>query len=240
MTHRWCSQKRLKIRCFELHANRTVSSATLVLSNTVVLGYTLVMRVAIYARVSRDDGKQDTENQLHELREFCQRSGWTVVHEYIDRASGKSSDRPQFKRLFQDASKRKFHLVLFWALDRFSREGVLETLNHLRDLSTWSVGWRSYTEQFFDSAGPFKDAVISIMASLAKIEREKISDRTKAGLRRARREGKALGRPRVEVDVLKVRGMQQKGLGLRGIAQETGWSLSSIMRALKADRAGVV
>ncbi len=210
------------------------------LSNTVVLGYTLVMRVAIYARVSRDDGKQDTENQLHELREFCQRSGWTVVHEYIDRASGKSSDRPQFKRLFQDASKRKFHLVLFWALDRFSREGVLETLNHLRDLSTWSVGWRSYTEQFFDSAGPFKDAVISIMASLAKIEREKISDRTKAGLRRARREGKALGRPRVEVDVLKVRGMQQKGLGLRGIAQETGWSLSSIMRALKADRAGVV
>jgi len=212
----------------------------LVLSNTVVLGYTLVMRVAIYARVSRDDGKQDTENQLHELREFCQRSGWTVVHEYIDRASGKSSDRPQFKRLFQDASKRKFHLVLFWALDRFSREGVLETLNHLRDLSTWSVGWRSYTEQFFDSAGPFKDAVISIMASLAKIEREKISDRTKAGLRRARREGKALGRPRVEVDVLKVRGMQQKGLGLRGIAQETGWSLSSIMRALKADRAGVV
>ncbi|HZQ53651.1 MAG TPA: recombinase family protein [Bryobacteraceae bacterium] len=198
------------------------------------------MRVAIYARVSRDDGKQDTENQLHELREFCQRSGWTVVHEYIDRASGKSSDRPQFKRLFQDASKRKFHLVLFWALDRFSREGVLETLNHLRDLSTWSVGWRSYTEQFFDSAGPFKDAVISIMASLAKIEREKISDRTKAGLRRARREGKALGRPRVEVDVLKVRGMQQKGLGLRGIAQETGWSLSSIMRALKADRAGVV
>jgi len=211
-----------------------------VLSNTVVLGYTLVMRVAIYARVSRDDGKQDTENQLHELREFCQRSGWTVVHEYIDRASGKSSDRPQFKRLFQDASKRKFHLVLFWALDRFSREGVLETLNHLRDLSTWSVGWRSYTEQFFDSAGPFKDAVISIMASLAKIEREKISDRTKAGLRRARREGKALGRPRVEVDVLKVRGMQQKGLGLRGIAQETGWSLSSIMRALKADRAGVV
>ena len=212
----------------------------MVLSNTVVLGYTLVMRVAIYARVSRDDGKQDTENQLHELREFCQRSGWTVVHEYIDRASGKSSDRPQFKRLFQDASKRKFHLVLFWALDRFSREGVLETLNHLRDLSTWSVGWRSYTEQFFDSAGPFKDAVISIMASLAKIEREKISDRTKAGLRRARREGKALGRPRVEVDVLKVRGMQQKGLGLRGIAQETGWSLSSIMRALKADRAGVV
>lgn len=192
------------------------------------------MRVAMYARVSKDDGRQDVENQLHELREFCKRSGWTIAEEYVDRVSGKTDQRPRFKELFEDASKRKFDLVLFWALDRFSREGVLETLNHFRRLESWGVGWRSYTESFFDSCGPFKDAVVSIMSSLAKIEREKISERTKAGLRRARREGKSLGRPRVAVDVRKVRKLQAGGMGLRAVAEETGWSLSSIMRALKA------
>jgi DNA invertase Pin-like site-specific DNA recombinase len=80
---------------------------------------------------------------LHERREFCHRSGTSIVHEYVDRASGKTSERPQFQRMFEDA-KRKFDLVLFWSLDRFSREGVLETLNHLQRLSAWGVAWRSY------------------------------------------------------------------------------------------------
>ncbi len=196
------------------------------------------MKIALYARVSKDDGKQDVENQLHELRQFAVRNKWEIAGEYIDRASGKTStERPQFKRMFEDASKRKFDLVLFWALDRLSREGVLETLQHFKQLDQWGIGWRSYTETFFDSCGPFKDAVISIMASLAKIEREKISERTKAGLRRARREGKILGRPRVSVDVRKVRTLQAGGLGLRGIAEQTGWSLSSIMRTLRKDTA---
>jgi DNA invertase Pin-like site-specific DNA recombinase len=191
------------------------------------------MKIALYARVSKDDGKQDVENQLHELRQFAKRNGWEIAAEYVDRATGKTADRPQFKRMFEDASKRRFDLVLFWALDRLSREGVLETLQHFKQLENWGIGWRSYTETFFDSCGPFKDAIISIMSSLAKIEREKISERTKAGLRRARREGKILGRPRVAVDVIKVRKLQSDGLGLRGIAEKTRWSLSSIMRALK-------
>lgn len=64
------------------------------------------MRVALYGRVSRDDGKQDTENQLHELRDFCRRSGWSIQCEYVDKASGKTADRPEFKKLFDDAAKR--------------------------------------------------------------------------------------------------------------------------------------
>jgi DNA invertase Pin-like site-specific DNA recombinase len=135
--------------------------------------------------------------------------------------------------MFAEASRRKFDLVLFWSLDRFSREGVLETLNHLKKLDSYGVNWRSYQESYFDSCGPFKDVVVSLMATLAKQERLRISERTKAGLRRAKREGKTLGRPRVEVDVLKVRKLQAGGLGLRGIAEQTGWSLSSIMRSLK-------
>lgn len=124
-------------------------------------------------------------------------------------------------------------MVLFWSLDRFSREGILETLQHLRHPETAGVAWRSYTESYFDSSGPFKDAVVAIMASLAKLERQKISERTKAGLKRARREGKLLGRPRIVVDVQKIRKLQARGMALRGIAEETGWSLSSIMRELK-------
>jgi DNA invertase Pin-like site-specific DNA recombinase len=191
-------------------------------------------QAAIYARVSTDDGRQDVENQLAELREFAERSGWTVVYEYVDKASGKTSaNRPQFVKLFEDASKRKFDVVLFWALDRLSREGVRETLNHLERLTAYGVDWRSYQEAYIDSCGPLRDVVISLMASLAQQERVRISERTRAGLRGARREGKAIGRPRVDVDVEKVRVLQSKGMGLRGIAEKTGWSLSSIMRAIR-------
>jgi DNA invertase Pin-like site-specific DNA recombinase len=195
--------------------------------------YSNFMRVALYGRVSKDDGKQSTENQLHELREFCRRSGSTVVHEYVDRASGKSAEWPQFKKLFEDASKRKFDLVLFWSLDRFSREGVLETLNHLQRLTAVGVDWRSYQEAYFDSCGPFKDVVVSLMATLAKQERLRISERTKAGLQRARRAGKTLGRPRIEVDVRKLRCLQESGLSMRRIAKQQRLSLSTVARALK-------
>jgi DNA invertase Pin-like site-specific DNA recombinase len=190
-------------------------------------------QIAIYGRVSTDDGRQDATNQLIELREFAERSGWEIVHEYVDRASGKTSERPQLRRMFDDAAKRRFDLVLFWALDRLSREGVSETLNHLNRLSAYGVDWRSYQESYLDSCGPFKDVVISLMATLAKQERLRISDRTKAGLNRARRQGKVLGRPRVAVDLGKVRELQAGGMGLRGISSQTGWSLSSIMRALR-------
>jgi DNA invertase Pin-like site-specific DNA recombinase len=190
------------------------------------------MRIALYGRVSKDDGKQDTENQLHELREFCKRSNWSIEHEYVDKASGKSAERPHFKRMFDDASKRKFDLVLFWALDRFSREGVLETLNHLQRLSAWGVNWRSYQEPYLDSCGPFNDVVVSLMATLAKQERLRISERTNAGLQRARRAGIVLGRPRVDVDVKRLRALQDQGSSLRQIAAKTKLSLSTVVRAL--------
>jgi DNA invertase Pin-like site-specific DNA recombinase len=192
------------------------------------------MRVALYGRVSKDNGKQDTENQLHELREFCARSGWQVEHEYVDHASGKTADRPQFRRMFDDAAKRRFDLVLFWALDRFSREGTLETLQHLKRLSAWGVGWRSFQESYLDSCGAFKDVVISLMATLAKQERLRISERTKAGLQRARRAGKVLGRPRVDVDIKRLKGLQEQGLSLRQIAAKAKLSLSTVARSLAA------
>src|SRR5258706_16193145 len=102
--------------------------------------------------------------------------------------------------MFQDASQRRFDLALFWSLDRLSREGVLQTLNYLNRLVSHGVGYRSFTEQYFDSCGIFKDAVIAIMATVAKQERIRISERTKAGLDAARRKGVPLGRRRVRID----------------------------------------
>jgi predicted site-specific integrase-resolvase len=123
------------------------------------------MRIAIYARVSTKDKGRDTGNQLVQLREFASKQGWLIVREFVDRETGSKSDRAQFQAMFEDASRRQFDLLLFWALDRLSREGVLETLQHLNRLTSYGVGFRSFTEQYFDSCGIFKDAVISILAN---------------------------------------------------------------------------
>lgn len=188
------------------------------------------MIVAIYARCSTL--KQDTENQLVQLREFAAKQGWVVFREYIDYESGSKSDRAEFQQMFADASKRKFDLVLFWALDRLSREGVLQTLTHLNRLESYGVGFKSYTEQFFDSCGVFKDAVISIMATLAKQERIKRSERTRAGLARVKAAGKALGRPTVICGQHKaaVASLRASGLSLRAIGRQLGISEGSVRR----------
>jgi len=192
------------------------------------------MRTALYARVSTRDKGQDTENQLAQLREFARIQGWTVTGEYIDRITGKHSDREQFQKLFQDASQRRFDTVLFWSLDRFSREGVLATLNHLQRLSSHGVGYRSFTEQYLDSCGVFKDAVLSILATIAKQERIRLSERTIAGLEKAKRAGRIGGRPRVVVNRAKVAAMNADGLTMREIAEETDISPATVCRILKA------
>ena len=192
------------------------------------------MRTALYLRVSTD--KQETENQAVQLRDFASTQGWQIVLEYVDYESGGKSDRAEFQRMFKDASQRKFDLVLFWALDRLSREGVLETLQHLNRLTSYGVGFRSYTEQFFDSCGVFEDTIIAIMATLAKQERVKRSERTKAGLARVRAAGKALGRPtklnsqhRAEIARL-----TSTGLSLRAAGRQLGISERSVRRLIAA------
>jgi DNA invertase Pin-like site-specific DNA recombinase len=191
------------------------------------------MRTALYARVSTRDKGQDTENQLSQLREFAHSQGWTITGEYTDRVTGKHSDREQFQKLFQDASQRKFDTVLFWSLDRFSREGVLATLNHLQRLSSHGVGYRSFTEQYLDSCGVFKDAVLSILATIAKQERIRLSERTIAGLEKARRAGRIGGRPRLVVNRTKVVQMDADGMTTREIGEELDISAASVCRILQ-------
>jgi hypothetical protein len=104
-------------------------------------------------------------------------------------------DRPGFAAMLKAAHQRKFDIVVFWALDRLTREGTRATLNYLQRLESKGVGYVSYQEQWLDSTGPFKDVMISMFATLAKQERARISERTIAGLNIARAKGKRLGRP---------------------------------------------
>jgi DNA invertase Pin-like site-specific DNA recombinase len=188
------------------------------------------MNVAIYSRVSTKDKGQDVENQLQQLREFCSKQGWHVAQEFVDHASGKHSDREQFQAMFAAASRREFDTVLFWSLDRFSREGVYETLQHLQRLTAHGVGYRSFTEQYLDSCGLFKDAVISILATIAKQERIRLSERTIAGLQRARLQGRIGGRPRVICNRDKVAELRRSGLSLGKIAAQIGVSKTTVAR----------
>ncbi len=192
------------------------------------------MKIGIYGRVSTKDKGQDTENQLVQLREFAAKQGWEVFAEYVDRETGAKSDRAEFQRMFADASKRRFDLLLFWSLDRLSREGVLETLQHLNRLTSNGIGYKSYTEQYFDSCGIFKDAVISILATVAKQERVRLSERTKAGLAIARSKGRQIGRPRLNVQPAAVARLKGQGMSLRAIGRELGISEGSVRLLAKS------
>jgi DNA invertase Pin-like site-specific DNA recombinase len=191
------------------------------------------MKIGIYARVST--GKQENANQLDQLREFAAKQGWEIAIEYVDTVTGSGKlKRPQFDRMMLAASQRQFDLLLFWKLDRLSREGVRKTLRYLELLDSYGVAWRSFMEPFFDSCGVMRDVVISIMATLAEQERINISDRTRAGLQRAVKAGKVLGRREIPVDVVRAHKMQREGLGLRPIAKKLKISLNTLQRALKS------
>jgi len=192
------------------------------------------VRVALYSRVSTKDKGQDVRNQTDQLREFCSKQGWQIVKEYTDKASGKRGDRVQFQAMFEAASRREFDTVLFWSLDRLSREGVLETLQHLQRLTAYGVGYKSYTEEYLDSCGIFRDAVIGILATVAKQERIRLSERVTAGLARAKREGRTGGRPKVVVSTTKMRKLADRGMSAVQIGAQLGVSRMTVSRRLTA------
>lgn len=191
------------------------------------------MRVAIYARVSTDDKGQDPLNQLLQLREFAAKQGWKVTREYVDKASAKTGDRAEFQAMWKDAEAHRFDALLSWSLDRLSREGTLETLQYLRRLSDHGIKFKSYTEQYFDSLGGFAEAIVGVIAAVAKMERTRLSERTKAGLERVRAKGTELGRPRVRVDLKRARAMLKEH-GLRPTARALGCSVNTLRKALAA------
>ena len=179
------------------------------------------LRVAIYARVSTSTKGQDTENQLSVLRQFCDSMNYDVINEYVDEKSGGTDNRTAFQQMFNDASKRKFDLVIFWSLDRFSREGVRKTIHHLERLESYGVIFKSYTEQYLDGTGLFKDAIISLLSCLARQEKVRLSERVKAGLAKAKSQGRVGGRPKIAQTIIeKIQSLKAKGLSNRAIGRE--------------------
>ena len=155
----------------------------------------MVVRVALYTRVSTD--AQDTTNQVLALREWAIHQGHTIVAEYQDIASG-TRRREHLDDLFADARRRKFDLVAIWSLDRLTREGPLQTLLYLQRLTAMGVRVYSQQEPYLDPSLPFYESIVAFLADIAKWERVRRSERTLAGLQRARKQGKRLGRPRIE------------------------------------------
>ena len=193
------------------------------------------MRVALYTRVSTQHKGQETANQLLQLRECCQAQHWSVLQEYEDHESGGKSERTAFQQMLRDAAARRFDVLFFWSLDRLTREGTLATLKYLELLESYGVRWRSLTEPWIDSAGPFRDVIISLLASLAKQERVRISERVRAGLTRARqygtRSGRSIGRPRSVFDRDRVLELRRQRFSWRKIAKIIGVSPTTVRRA---------
>ncbi len=156
-------------------------------------------RVAIYARVSTFDKGQDPETQLLQLREYAGRRGFDVAGEYADHATGTNEDRASYQRLLDDVRKRKVDVVLVWRYDRFARstQALINALNEFRDLG---VDFISYQENI-DTTTPQGELIFGIFASLAQFESALISERVKAGMERAKAQGKPLGRPRIPDDI---------------------------------------
>jgi DNA invertase Pin-like site-specific DNA recombinase len=187
------------------------------------------MRVAIYARVSTDDKGQNPENQLSELRAWCVHSGHKISCEYVDYESGGkgASKRKQFAALFEDGAKRKFDCVVFWALDRFSREGMTQTIAHLQRLASYGISFHSYTEPHLSPDNELvRNILLALLSSLAKVEAQKISERTKAGMARARAKGIKIGRPKLGFE------LRQK-IAERAAKGDTTYAIA---KALKIDR----
>ena len=177
----------------------------------------------IYARCSTKD--QETANQISQLRQYADKQGWKVIEEVIDVASGGKgvAERAGLERVFSLARRHSYDVLLFWSLDRLSREGSRKTIGYLSVLDDCGVDWHSYAEPYISSLGIFKDAIIAILSALAKQERCRISERTIAGLEQAKRQGKTLGRPRTaDAKARTAWELRQQGLSYAEIGKQCG------------------
>jgi len=198
----------------------------------------MIMRIALYARVSTRDKDQNPETQLLRLREFVsQHADWQVTHTYIDQASANDLlHRIGWKRVQDAAVKRQFDAVLVFKLDRAFR-----SVKHMHDtLAIWDalpVGFLS-AQEGFDTTTALGRLLLNLLASLAEFELEIIRERVKAGMDRAKQEGKAIGRPPITTHPEKwarvqaaVAAVEAGDLSYRKAAQQFGVSVSTIQRS---------
>jgi len=187
------------------------------------------MKTAIYVRCSTKHHGQDIENQLLQLQAYCNKSELEVYKVFSDYESGDDNNRKGFNEMLSDARKRKFDQLVFWSLDRFSRSGTRQTIHYLQQLESYGVVYKSYTEQYIDSAGIFSDVIISILSTLAKQEKVRLTERVKAGLDKARTKGRVGGRPKLSSEQIeKIMELKKQGYSNRKISRELNVSNSTV------------
>ena len=190
------------------------------------------MRVAFYARVSTRD--QDCETQLADLRRMAEARGVQIVGEYADRGvSGAKDSRPELDKLMRDARRRRFEAVWVWRFDRFARS-LRHLVAALDEFKALQIDFASHQEAV-DTSTPAGRMLFQVIGAMAEFEREIIRERVVAGIERAKRKGRRLGRPRVHVDIERAREMRNGGLTYREIASRLRVSVGKVHQLIREE-----
>jgi len=193
-------------------------------------------KVGIYARVSTDDKEQTPENQLIVLRSYASTRGFEIVQEYVDFESGATSERINYQQMLKDARAHRFSAIIAVAVDRLGRD-VIELHRLLEDLRSHHVSL-IIVEWGMDTSTDEGDLMFTIASGLAKMERRKLSRRTKAGMERARiqgtKSGKPIGRPSNPTTTDNLIALRNHGLSLQKIAEQVGMTKAGVCKRLKA------
>ena len=186
-------------------------------------------RCALYMRVSTID--QHPETQLHDLQQLVQQRGYQIIREYTDKISGTKAKRPALDQLMSDARRAQFDVVLVWASDRLARSTrhFLEVLDELNRLNIEYVSFR----ENLDTGGPLGRAMVIIIGAIAELERNLIVERVRAGMRRAKLEGRHIGRRPLDVDRPAVLRDRARGMSLTQIAKAHAISRALVSKILK-------
>jgi DNA invertase Pin-like site-specific DNA recombinase len=193
-----------------------------------------VKKAALYARVSTTG--QTVSNQLQELRKVAENHGWEIVHEYRDQgiSGAKGRDkRPQFDQMLKAANRREFDIIMSWSVDRLGRS-LQHLVEFLGDIQGKGVDLYLH-QQNIDTSTPSGKAMFQMVGVFAEFERAMIQERVKAGLARARKDGKILGRPKVSAEIEdKIRAARKEGQGMLKISRTLGVGVSTVQRVLAA------
>lgn len=186
-------------------------------------------RVALYLRISKTDGSRTAENQRPEVEQLARARG-TIVATYEEAASAVKK-RPQYDAMLQAARRGEFNAIVVWAIDRFGRS-MMGNLNDILELDRIGVQVLSVRESWLDTSGPMRQLLVAIFSWAAEQERTRLVERTKAGIERARREGKRLGRPRRKWDKCKASELLEGGASMREVARQIGVPYATLQRGL--------
>jgi DNA invertase Pin-like site-specific DNA recombinase len=187
-------------------------------------------RVALYCRVSTVD--QNPEAQLLDLRQFAAQRGFQIYHEYVDHGfSGAKARRPALDKMMEDARRHKFDVLMVWSCDRLARS-TRHLLQTLDELSGFGIQFLSQREAI-DTEGPLGRAILVIVSAMSELERSTIVERVKSGMRRAKLEGRQIGRTRLDVDREQVVEDRRSGLSLTQVAKRHNISRASVCRLMK-------